>query len=153
MEMRRRRRRDDPERRRGGRNQFLLQTGRRFRQPDTLPSALVGVHRLIAVDRRCCGCGRRRLQQIGIGVAEGVDADAADEVELGGAVGHPHPRALTSGRKQGGEEQGAAALAPDLLERGLVLAGRERALLGLGGDGLDQGPGGFAHPGGGEQAL
>jgi len=93
------------------------------------------------------------LQQVGVGVAEAVNSDAADEVEAGAAVGEPHPRAASSAAPEGREEEDAPALPLELAQRALVHVGREGALLGLLRHGGDQGACRFAHRRGVEQAL
>ena len=93
-----------------------------------------------------------RLQQVGVGVAEAVDPDAADEVDAAGAVGEPHPRAAPGAVPEGREEELAPALPLELAQGALVGVGREGALLGLLRDGGDQGAGCLAHRGGVEQA-
>ena len=52
-------------------------------------------------DRRGCGGEGRRLEQIGVAVAEGVDADAADPVEHPAAVRQAHVGAHRRGHRAG----------------------------------------------------
>ena len=85
------------------------------------------------------------LEQIRVGVAEAVGADAAGEVEHGDAVGEAHARAAAGPARQRRMEQRAAAQALHLTQRALVGLGRELAFAQLLLHRLDEGPRGLAH--------
>jgi hypothetical protein len=94
----------------------------RSRQP-----LVLGPRREVALEDGIHRRGHHRgLQQVLVAVAEAVDADPADEVDLHGAVGEAHTRAATGPGEQQGEEQRPAPdpLEPaDLLPVGLGLEG------------------------------
>jgi hypothetical protein len=62
-------------------------------------------------------------------VAEGIDADAADPVELPGSVGESHAGAATHARSDRGKQQRAPAHATDGGDRAGVSALAERAFV------------------------
>ena len=59
------------------------------------------------------GGERRRLEQVGVAMAEGVDADAADPVEHLAPVCETHEGALGGAPEQDGVDERAAALAAE----------------------------------------
>jgi hypothetical protein len=86
-----------------------------------------------------------RLEQVGISVAEAVDAGSPGEVEDGQAIGQAHARTPTQPTRDGRKRQGAAPQALDLAHRAVVGAGIQLALLGLFLQCLDQRASGLAH--------
>ena len=98
---------------------------RQWRSSASQSRAYSGPGRQVALED---GVDRRRdhrgLEQVAVGVTEGVDAEAAREVEAPGAVGEAHPRAAPAGAEQERQRERAAPGALQPLQRpGVRLAG------------------------------